>query len=123
MQFIKYYFFGAFVNASSYLLFIVCINAGYGHKFIATILYIIGSLVSFWFNRNIVFESDATLRNSLIKLIIMLISGYVLNISILFFCVDKIGLDSKVVMLFSVVLVSLYFYGFNKYFVHKYKNL
>ena len=89
------------------------------YKIAASVLYIAGAIVSFFLNRKLVFKSSNSLKSGVIKHVVMLASGYFLNISILYFFVDIKKLDSKIVILFSTVIVSIYFYVFNKYFVHK----
>jgi putative flippase GtrA len=118
---IKYYSFGILVNIVCYLLFIEFIKYGYDHKLVASLLYIIASLASFILNRKHVFDSSLPLFSSLARLVAMLVTGYILNISMLYFFVDIYRIDSRIVQAFSVIIASIYFYFFNKLIVHKSK--
>lgn len=119
LEIIRYYAVGGVVNVIGYALFVLLIHLGVEHKLAASTLYLLGALISFWLNRKLVFNSGAILRSSLIRLCLMLLAGYTLNILILFVCVDKLRFSAGVVQLFSIFFVSVFFYLFNKFFVHK----
>lgn len=119
IQILKYYTLGAFINFIGYLFYLFFLKVKIDYKIAASVLYIAGAIVSFFLNRKLVFKSSNSLKSGVIKHVVMLASGYFLNISILYFFVDIKKLDSKIVILFSTVIVSIYFYVFNKYFVHK----
>ncbi len=118
-QIVKYYAVGGGVNAVGYLLFLWLVSSGVGHKLAATLLYLLGMLVSFWLNRKLVFDSDVPLQSGLVRLFFMMSVGYIINISMLFLFVDICGYKPGVVQLFSVVVVSIFFYLVNKIFVHR----
>jgi putative flippase GtrA len=118
-QLVKYYIVGAMINIIGYLLFLLFIYKGIEHKLAASVLYIAGVFISFLLNRTIVFDSNVALHSGLARLALMLLSGYALNISILYLCVDKYSLNPGVIQLFSIALISILFYFANKYFVHR----
>ncbi len=118
-QIIRYYTVGALINFVGYFLFIIFLRAGINYKVAATLVYVLSAIISFWLNRKFVFESSNTFKSSFLKLILMLIIGCFINIFILFVFVDKFNLDSRIAILFSIVIVSLFFYGFNKYIIHR----
>lgn len=119
LQLVKYYAVGGFVNAVGYLLFLMFVHIGIGHKLVASALYVIGVIVSFCLNRKLVFDSGITLRSGLARLFLVVIIGYILNISTLYLFVDIFKFNPGFVQLVSVIVVSVYFYLFNKFFVHK----
>lgn len=121
-QVIKYYAAGAVVNSGGYLLFLLLVSMGVEHKNAASILYVMGSLLSYWLNRKFVFNNAASIKSGFVRLLLMLLGGYLLNISALYIFVDIYGFHPGIVQLFSVVLVSMYFYFANKFFVHKGSN-
>ncbi len=116
---LKYYLFGILVNTIGYLLFIGFIRLGYDHKLVSSLLYVISAMVSFILNRKHVFESSLSLSLSLSRLVVMLLTGYILNISMLYLFVDIHGFDSRLIQAFSIIIASIYFYFFNKFIVHK----
>lgn len=119
LQIIRYYVVGSLVNAGGYAVFLLLLQGGMGHKLAASLLYLLGTLISFWLNRTLVFDSAVTLHSGIARLILMLGAGYVMNISILYVFVDWHGFHPAIVQLFSVVLVSVFFYLVNKFFVHR----
>lgn len=123
MQIFKYLGVGAIVNGVGYALFLLFLLLGIDHKLSASITYLMGALASFLLNRKLVFESVVRLQSGLLRLCIMLLSGYVLNISILYGGVDILGFPAATVQLASIICISIYFYLLNKYFVHRSHNL
>ena len=119
LQIMKYYAVGAFVNIGGYGIFLFWLHLGMGPKLAASLLYLVGALVSFWLNRALVFDSSVSVQSGLARLLLMLLMGYVLNIGTLYICVDKYGLNPSFVQLFSVVYISIIFYLVNKFFVHR----
>lgn len=118
-QVVRYYAVGAAVNGIGYLLFLLFISIGVEHKAAASFLYIVGVLASYLLNRKFVFNRIPTARFSSIKLATMLVGGYILNISLLFFFVDILNIPSGFVQFTSVILVSIYFYLVNKFYIHR----
>ncbi|MHC8311052.1 GtrA family protein [Pseudomonas sp. GT1P32] len=123
LQFIKYYLVGALVNAGGYAAFLILIHQKIEAKLAASILYVIGALISFWLNRKLVFDSTIHIRTSLLRLLIMLMAGYVLNILMLYIFVDLYNAPAWLIQIASVVLVSVFFYLVNKFYVHESDNL
>lgn len=119
VQIVKYLGVGAIVNGAGYGLFLLFLLVGIDHKLSASVTYLMGVLASFLLNRKLVFESSVTLQSGLLRLCIMLLSGYALNISMLYGGVDILGFPASIVQLVSIVCVSIYFYFLNKYFVHR----
>ena len=118
LQLVRYLGVGVAVNSIGYVLFLVLLLAGMNHKLSASITYLGGALASFLLNRTLVFQSTTSLRTGLARLCVMLVSGYALNISMLYIGVDVMTLPASVVQLFSIVCVSAFFYVANKCFVH-----
>jgi len=118
-QIIKYYFVGAFVNGLGYCFFIFFTYFGVGHLAAASGLYIAGVISSFFINRKIVFGGSIKFSKAFLRLFVVLLGGYFLNISVLLLFVDWLGFSAGVVQFFSLIIVSFYFFIFNKYYIHK----
>ncbi|MBU0520897.1 MAG: GtrA family protein [Gammaproteobacteria bacterium] len=123
LQLVRYYLVGALVNAGGYVAFLVLLHAGMEPKLAASVLYVIGALVSFGLNRKLVFDSAVQIRTSLIRLFIMLLAGYVLNMLMLYVFVDLYTAPAWLIQIISVVLISVLFYLANKFYVHESDNL
>lgn len=119
VQIVRYLGVGAIVNGAGYGLFLLFLLVGIDHKLSASVTYLMGVLASFLLNRNLVFESSVTFQSGLLRLCIMLLSGYALNISMLYGGADILGFPASIVQLVSIVCVSICFYFLNKYFVHR----
>ncbi len=119
MQIVRYYSVGALVNTGGYAAFLLLLRLEVGAKLAASALYLIGALISFWLNRRLVFDSSVDVRSALLRLVVMLLAGYALNMVILYVLVDKLALAPWLVQAFSVVVVSVFFYAVNKFYVHK----
>ena len=118
LQIVKYGAVGVVVNVAGYALFLLLLWLGIEHKLAVTLLYPVGALVSFWLNRTLVFRSEVSLPSSLVRLILMLLSGYILNIGMLYFFVDRNGHDPRIIQIFSFIAVAVLFFLVNKLFVH-----
>jgi putative flippase GtrA len=121
-QIINYYAVGAFVNCSGYFIFLLLVAAGGEHKLIASILYIVGVVVSYWLNGQFVFHRSAPTSFRYFRVIMMLLGGYFINIALLYVFVDVYHVSAGKVQLISIVLVSIYFYIANKFYVHRHVN-
>ncbi|NYH10306.1 GtrA family protein [Pseudomonas moraviensis] len=114
---------GAIVNGSGYALFLVLLWVGVEHKLSAAITYALGVFASFLLNRRLVFESSVSFLSGVIRLCVMLLTGFFLNMALLYICVDRLNCPASVVQLFSIAFVSVCFYFLNKYFVHRSASL
>lgn len=119
LQLFKYVSVGVIVNGAGYALFILFLFFGMDDKVSASITYVVGVLASFLLNRKLVFESSVTLRSGLLRLFTMLVSGYALNIGMLYLGVDILSFPAIGVQLVSIFCVSIFFYCVNKLFVHR----
>jgi len=119
VQLVSYGIAGLAINGFGYFLFLIFLALGIGHKTAASILYIVGVLISYSLNRKFVFKSTSSLGVGLLWHLAMVAVGYVINISILYYLVDQFKFDPKFVQLLSIVVVSTFFFTFNKFVVHK----
>lgn len=119
LQLARYYLVGALINAGGYAAFLVLLHEEIEPKIAASILYVIGALISFWLNRKLVFDSTVQIHTSLIRLFAMLLAGYVLNILMLYIFVDLYNAPAWLIQIASVILVSVFFYLVNKFYVHE----
>lgn len=117
---IRYCLMGGMVNGVGYLIFLMFLWKGIGHKSTATVLYVCGVLVSFWGNRTYVFNGEISTGLALKRLLLTLIIGYLINLSGLYLFVDVWGFSPKLIQLVLIAFMSIYFYYVNKFYVHEY---
>ena len=118
-QVIRYGAVGVVVNGCGYLLFLLLTLNEVEYKLAASLLYVFGVCVSFFLNRKFVFRGELSILQGFIRHLIMVVGGYILNILMLLFFSDRYHYNPSYVQLVSIVVVSLYFYIFNKFFVHR----
>lgn len=109
---------GLIVNGFGFLLFLLLVFLGVGHKKSASMLYVLGVISSYFINRRLVFYSRSSIGVDFPRLIVSLLAGYVINISALYIFVDIYSFSPGVVQFFSVGLIAVYFYLVNKFYVH-----
>lgn len=119
----RYFGVGAFVNLGGYGFFLFFLKIGLEHKLSASLVYVLGTLVSYLLNRKLVFDSDIRMRSGLPRLCLALFCGYGLNLSILYLGVDFLNYAASVVQLLSIVCVSLFLYFANRFYIHRGRNL
>jgi putative flippase GtrA len=107
------------INIGGYLIFLLLLWMGVEHKFAASLLYIASAIVSFSLNRKFVFDSKTPISSSFYRYLAMMLGGYIFSISMLYIFVDHYHYRPEYIQLVSFVIVSLFFYFINKFFVHK----
>lgn len=118
-EILNYYTIGAVVNCSGYLIFLLLISVGGEHKLIASLLYILGVIASYWLNGQFVFNRSKPTNFRFFRVAIMLLGGYLLNMVLLHVFVDMYHFSAAKIQLVSIILISMYFYIVNKYYVHR----
>jgi putative flippase GtrA len=118
VEFLRYILVGSILNAAGYLAYLALIYIGLGYKLSATIVYFISIILGYMINRRYVFNSNKPIGQSILIYLAMILSGYILNISGLIFLVDNLTLSAQVAPLVMLILITFYFFVFNKIFVY-----
>ena len=100
------------VGGSASLVFFFLVIAGVelmGLRPICVIAcsYLLLLFISFLFTKTWVFESDAPLNLSLVKYVLVSVSGFVLNLSFSYFFVDILGVWYVFVLLITASVIPL----------------
>lgn len=118
-QLIRYGVVGLLSNAIGFLLYLALTAAGLGPALAMTLVYAIGVMQTFVVNKRWSFAHDGRSGPVFRKYVLLYAFGYVLNVLLLFFCVDILGWRHQIVMLGLIfVMVALFFAG-QKYWVFK----
>ena len=117
-QVVRYIIVGAASNTIGYLLYLALTQLGVGHKTAMSCLYFIGVAINFYFNRNWTFRTTQSVRAGLARLLMAIALGYLLNLVWLYVFVDLVGWHHELVQLAAIVVISIYFFMINKYYVH-----
>ena len=82
-----------------------------------TVLYLVGTSISFIGNRKWVFSHQGNAFSATIRYIAAYASGYLLNYSALFVFVDLLGYPHAYIQAVSIVMVAAYLFVILKFFV------
>jgi putative flippase GtrA len=117
MQFSRYALVGLVSNAIGYLLYLLLTYLGMGHKTAMTLLYIIGVLQTFYFNRNWSFKHHAVAQGSFVRYVFAYLFGYAINFVILWLGVDLLHLPHQGVQGFAIIMVATCLFLMHRYWV------
>ena len=104
-QFVRYAIVGLISNGVLYLAYLVLTWLGLGHKFAMTLLYVVGVLQTFVFNRNWTFKHGGLVGAALTRYAVAYGFGYLLNFAALALFVD---------VLQSFFMIGQYFLNFRR---------
>lgn len=118
-QLVRYGVVGLVSNGIGYLLYLGITAAGVGPKLAMTILYVIGVIQSFIFNKGWSFRYSGRLGPSFLRYCAAYAIGYFVNLVILLFAVDYIGWPHQIVQGVAVLLLALLLFTLQKYWVFR----
>lgn len=117
VQLSRYVVVGLISNASGYLLYLLLTTLGLGHKMSMTLLYVIGTLQTFVFNKSWTFTHRGGTRQSLLRYLMAYGGCYILNLVLLYFLVDRIRLPHMLVQGMAILGIALLLFFLQKYWV------
>ena len=118
-QFVRYAIVGLASNLIGYLLYLVLTSVGLGPKLAMSVLYAVGVLQTFVFNKNWSFGFNGAATPALVRYAAIYALGYVINFVILLWLVDKSGLPHQWVMAGLVVFMAVFFFAGQKFWVFR----
>lgn len=118
-QFIRYAIVGLASNAVGYGLYLGLTHVGLGPKMAMTLLYGIGVLQTFIFNKRWSFRFAGPAAPALVRYAMVYALGYVINFLVLMLLVDQAGLPHQCVMAGLVVFMALFFFVGQKFWVFR----
>ena len=117
-QVVRYIIVGVASNTIGYLLYLALTQLGVGHKTAMSGLYFIGVGMNFYLNRSWTFRTTQTVKTGLARLLLAIALGYFLNLIWLYTFADLAGWPHELVQLAAIVVIAVYFFMINKYYVH-----
>lgn len=115
----RYAIVGLASNLIGYLLYLVLTSVGLGPKLAMSVLYAVGVLQTFVFNKNWSFGFNGAATPALVRYAAIYALGYVINFVILLWLVDKSGLPHQWVMAGLVVFMAVFFFAGQKFWVFR----
>jgi len=116
-QFVRYVIVGLASNAVIYIVYIILTQLGMGPKLAMSLLYFVGVLQTFVFNKkwSFRFEGDAT--PALVRYLTAYAVGYVVNLLALSLLVDQVGLPHQLVQGVMIFIVAMMLFVAQRYWV------
>ena len=110
IQSLRFIIVGLASNLILYLIYLVLTYVGIGHKTAMTLLYLIGTLQTFLFNKHWTFEYRGSSQVVFIRYLATYGFGYLLNLLVLMLLVDRLRLPHELVQgIMIFVLAGLLF--------------
>lgn len=116
-QLVKFGCVGVFSNTLMYLMYLGLTGYGSGHKTALTLVYVLGTMNSFFLNKRITFQHRGSYLSSSVKFGIAYFIGYLLNILALYVCVDLYQLPHQWVQLCMIGVVAVVVFTLQKLWV------
>lgn len=119
IQLSRYVVVGLASNAIGYLLYLLFTQLGLGPKLAMSLLYCIGVLQTFVFNKGWSFRYSGSSGPALLRYVMLYVFGYIINFLTLMLLVDQVGLPHQWVMAGLVIFMALFFFAGQKYWVFR----
>ncbi len=118
-QFLRYAIVGLASNAFGYSLYLGLTYLGMGPKLAMSLLYGVGVLQTFVFNKKWSFRFQGDVTPALVRYFSVCVVGYVINFLMLLLFVDQMGLPHHWVMGVLVLFMALFFFVAQKFWVFR----
>lgn len=121
-QLLRYGIVGLAANSLGYGLYFGLTYAGLGPKLAMSLLYVLGILQTFVFNKKWAFRHEGMHRQAFIRYIITYGIGYLINLLALFVLVDRLGFPHQIVQAVLIVIIALFLFMLQKLWVFRLEN-
>lgn len=118
-QLVRYGIVGLASNAFGYLLYLGLTYLGMGPKLAMSLLYGLGVLQTFVFNKKWSFRFQGAATPALVRYATVYAVGYVINFFALILLVDQMGLPHQWVMGALVLFMAVFFFVAQKFWVFR----
>lgn len=119
VQLLRYGIVGLSTNALGYLLYLGLTALGMGPKLAMSLLYIVGVLQTFVFNRSWTFAYAGAGKAAFRRHVTLYAVGYGLNLLTLAWLVDTLHFQHQWVMAGMVVFMAVFFFSGQKFWVFR----
>lgn len=116
-QLIRYGLVGIATNLIGYFVYLLITYWGGEPKVTMTLLYIVGTSIGFYGNRQWTFAHEGAILNSGVRYFAAHLIGYLINLTILIMFVDKLGYPHQWVQAAAIFVVAGLLFVIFKYFV------
>lgn len=116
-QLVRYAIVGVISNALGYLLYIGLTALGMGPKLAMTLLYGVGVVQTFVFNKRWTFGHNGGNREVFIRYCAAYVFGYVINLVVLIVLVDRAGYPHEIVQGTMILILAGLLFSLQKFWV------
>ena len=116
-QLLRYALVGLGSNVILYLAYLLLTGFGLGYKTAMTLLYGVGVLQTFLFNRRWTFGHQGHIHSAFVRYIIVYFLGYLVNFSALYIFVDVLGFFHQLVQGIMIILVAMLLFVLQRFWV------
>lgn len=116
-QLFTYVIVGLLSNVLTYCFYLLLTHFWGAPKLIMTILYFIGISIGFLANRRFTFQHHGGIGVTGIRYLVIQISGYILNLSLLLLFVDWLGFSYKFVQAIAIIVIAIFLFFTLRVFV------
>jgi putative flippase GtrA len=118
IQFSRYALVGLFSNFLGYLLYLLLTYyVGMGPKSAMSLLYAVGVVQTFYFNRGWSFGHKGNAQSAFARYVIAYALGYLLQFGLLWFAVDHLQLPHQAIMAVAIFVVAGFLFLMHRYWV------
>jgi len=105
-QLSRYTIVGLISNLVIYIGYLLLTWTGMGHKSAMTLLYILGMLQTFYFNKSWSFQFRGSASFALQRYVFVYIGGYIINYLSLWVMVDKMAYPHQLIQGIMIIIVA-----------------
>lgn len=117
IQAFRYTLVGILSNSLLYALYLLLTYVGMGHKTSMSLLYILGIIQTFVFNKKWTFKHQGDISKTFIKYVTTYALIYVFQLLALILFVDKLGHPHQVVMGLLIIASAILIFAIQKWWV------
>lgn len=119
LQVVRFGIIGLASNLVLYLLYFGITSIGVGYKLAMSLLYLIGVLQTFLFNKKWTFSHHGQLNSSFIRYTLIYGVAYLLNLGALVIFVDRVGYPHQLVQATMIAIIALLLFVMQKIWVFR----
>jgi putative flippase GtrA len=116
-QFVRFAIVGLVSNGVLYVAYILLTAVGLGPKLAMTLIYVLGTLQGFLFNKHWSFRSGKAHGPELVRYVLAYAFGYLVNLVVLLILVDRWGLPHQAVQGAMIVVLAFLLFALQKFWV------
>lgn len=119
IQSLRFIIVGLASNLVLYLLYLTLTTFGLGHKTAMTLLYLVGTLQTFVFNRRWTFEHRGVSQSIFLKYVAAYGLGYLFNLFALLLLVDLLRAPHEIVQGILILVLAVLLFLLQKFWVFR----